>query len=248
MKSQEEMMLAVLWSLGAEGARDKRRRPRVPVDNAIGWVLDPTGGIRQEVRMFDASAYGASFLFDAPLPVGHAFLLEFVQQLGDVPVLCNVTHCVSEGDQFRIGANFVRFLEPAPPHLRLTQPAPPAAQAPVEPKALPVELPPAQKIEQPQPVIQGRSEEMNPSPASQASSTTPFQQWLTAGESLYTSLLQEFQSMQAKLSEMESYLQQKGAEVNQMAHVLGKPAVPSTRLAAELVTHYGQPEPRSHKR
>ena len=73
---------------------------------------------------------------------------------------------------------------------------------------------------------------------SETSSPPSIQQWFSAGESLYSALLKEFQGIQAKLAELEGYLQQKGAELNQIAQMLGKPAVPNTRLSAELVTHY----------
>lgn len=79
---------------------------------------------------------------------------------------------------------------------------------------------------------------MNASTQSETSTPASIQQWFSAGESLYSALLKEFQSVQAKLAELEAYLQQKGTEVNQIGQMLGKPAVQNTRLSAELVTHY----------
>lgn len=70
------------------------------------------------------------------------------------------------------------------------------------------------------------------------------QQWLSQGESLYASMLKEFQALQDKMAELEASLQQKSAEVNQIAQVLGKPAVQNSKLTAELVTHYS-PELRT---
>src|SRR5579884_2279133 len=168
MQTQEELMLAVLWSMGAEGARDNRRRPRVPMDYATGWVLDTEGGIRQEVRVIDVSAHGATLLFPAPVPAGHPFLLEFFQQFGEVPVLCHVAHCVREAEQFRVGASFVRFLEPGPARPGLTQ----HQLEPISVLEAPPPLPsasqpaPAEQAAIIEPVIQGRTEEMNPSQAS----------------------------------------------------------------------------------
>lgn len=92
-------------------------------------------------------------------------------------------------------------------------------------------------LDQP-PALPGRMQEMNASTQSETSSPASIQQWFSAGESLYSALLKEFQSVQTKLAELEAYLQQKAAEVNQIGQMLGKPAVQNTRLSAELVTHY----------
>lgn len=87
-------------------------------------------------------------------------------------------------------------------------------------------------------LLPGRMKEMSALIQSETSSPPSIQQWFSAGESLYSALLKEFQGIQAKLAELEACLQQKGAEINQIAQMLGKPAVPNTRLSAELVTHY----------
>ena len=81
---------------------------------------------------------------------------------------------------------------------------------------------------------------------SETRSPSAFQQWLTAGDSLYNGLLKEFQVLQEKLSDLEAQIQQKSSEVNQIAQVLGKPAVQNTRLAAELVSNIHAGEMRTN--
>jgi hypothetical protein len=67
-----------------------------------------------------------------------------------------------------------------------------------------------------------------------------FAQWLNEGESLYEQALQDFQSIEAQISELETRLMAKKAEVNQIAQVIGKPPVESSRrLTAQLVDDHG---------
>ena len=66
------------------------------------------------------------------------------------------------------------------------------------------------------------------------------QEWLTEGEQLYNTALSEFQQIEAQLDELESKLVAKKAELNQIAQVVGKPPVESSRrLTAELVDQHG---------
>ena len=67
-------------------------------------------------------------------------------------------------------------------------------------------------------------------------SAANFQDWLKQGESLYQAALKEFHDYEAQLSELESRLVAKQAEVNQIAQVIGKPIVESTRSGAAAVT------------
>jgi hypothetical protein len=60
-------------------------------------------------------------------------------------------------------------------------------------------------------------------------SAANFQDWLKQGESLYQAALKEFHDYEAQLAELESRLAAKQAEVNQIAQMIGKPAVESTR-------------------
>ena len=60
-------------------------------------------------------------------------------------------------------------------------------------------------------------------------SAANFQDWLKQGESLYQAALKEFHDYEAQLVELESRLAAKQAEVNQIAQMIGKPAVESTR-------------------
>jgi hypothetical protein len=62
-------------------------------------------------------------------------------------------------------------------------------------------------------------------------SAANFQDWLKQGESLYQAALKEFHDYEAQLAELETRLAAKQAEVNQIAQMIGKPAVEGTRAA-----------------
>jgi hypothetical protein len=62
-------------------------------------------------------------------------------------------------------------------------------------------------------------------------SAANFQDWLKQGESLYQAALKEFHDYEAQLGELESRLVAKQAEVNQIAQMIGKPMVESSRSA-----------------
>lgn len=70
-----------------------------------------------------------------------------------------------------------------------------------------------------------------------------FKDWLGEGEALYNATIQEYQQLESQLIDLEQRLAAKKAEVNQIAQVIGKPAVESTnrRLSAEIVGEPGQP-------
>jgi hypothetical protein len=56
-----------------------------------------------------------------------------------------------------------------------------------------------------------------------------FQEWLQQGDGLYQAALRDYHAIEAQLHELEAKLVAKQAEVNQIAQVIGKPAVESTR-------------------
>jgi hypothetical protein len=63
-----------------------------------------------------------------------------------------------------------------------------------------------------------------------------FQTWIAEGEEIYNTLLGEYREIEIQIEEMEARLAAKQAEVNQMASVIGKPPMESTRrLSAQLV-------------
>lgn len=63
-----------------------------------------------------------------------------------------------------------------------------------------------------------------------------FNDWLSEGETLYTSALQEFENLVRQREELDQRLLAKQDEVNQIAKVIGKPEVEDNRrLSAELV-------------
>lgn len=70
--------------------------------------------------------------------------------------------------------------------------------------------------------------------------TKSFKDWLTEGEQLYSATLREYQAIEAQLDELEQKLIAKKAEVNQIAQVIGKPPVESSRrLSAEIIDAHG---------
>ena len=70
--------------------------------------------------------------------------------------------------------------------------------------------------------------------------TKSLQDWLQEGESLYNAALEEYRAIEAQLDELESRLMAKREEVNQIAQVVGKPPVESSRrLTAQLVDDHG---------
>ena len=65
------------------------------------------------------------------------------------------------------------------------------------------------------------------------------QDWLSEGEQLYNAALSEFQQLEAQLDELENRLAAKKQELNQIAQVVGKPPVESSRrLTAELIDQH----------
>ena len=63
-----------------------------------------------------------------------------------------------------------------------------------------------------------------------------FQEWLKEGEALYDNALGEYQSIEAQLDELEKQLASKKIEVNQIAEIIGKPAVEGGRaVTAQIV-------------
>jgi hypothetical protein len=63
-----------------------------------------------------------------------------------------------------------------------------------------------------------------------------FRDWLSEGERLYSTALSEYQGLETQIDELEQRLAAKKSEVNQIAHVIGKPPVEGNRrLTAQLV-------------
>ena len=82
-----------------------------------------------------------------------------------------------------------------------------------------------------------------PAPTDESSAKI-VQQWLAQGEAIYTGLVKECQALESQLEEIETRLASKQAEVNQVAHIIGKPPVEGNRrLSAQLVTSYAQENP-----
>lgn len=70
--------------------------------------------------------------------------------------------------------------------------------------------------------------------------TKSFKDWLGEGEQLYSSSLQEYQDLETQIQQLEQRLAVKKEEVNQIAIVVGKPPVESSRrLSAELIDNHG---------
>jgi hypothetical protein len=70
--------------------------------------------------------------------------------------------------------------------------------------------------------------------------TKSLNEWLQEGEALYNAALAEYQHIESQLDELEARLTAKKAEVNQIAQVVGKPPIEtSRRLTAQLVEDHG---------
>ena len=77
--------------------------------------------------------------------------------------------------------------------------------------------------------------------------TTSLQAWLSQGEQLYAAALNEFRSLEAQLDDLEQKAAAKQAELNQIAQVIGKPAVQSgRRVVAELMPAPGGMDDHHH--
>jgi hypothetical protein len=65
-------------------------------------------------------------------------------------------------------------------------------------------------------------------------------EWLQEGEALYEASLREYQELEAQMDDLEVRLSAKKSEVNQIAQVVGKPPIESSRrLVAQLVDETG---------
>jgi len=63
-----------------------------------------------------------------------------------------------------------------------------------------------------------------------------FREWLGEGESIYATALTEYQGLEQQLQSIEQQLTAKRAEVNQIAQVIGKPALEvNRRVSAEII-------------
>ena len=61
-----------------------------------------------------------------------------------------------------------------------------------------------------------------------------FQQWLQHGEMLYQAALQEFQSLEAQMNDLEQRLAAKQTELNHLVQMMSKPPVESKRNPSPL--------------
>ncbi len=52
-----------------------------------------------------------------------------------------------------------------------------------------------------------------------------FKEWLSEGEQIYAQAMSEYDELEAQLADLQQRLAQKKAEVNEIAAVIGKPAV-----------------------
>ena len=72
------------------------------------------------------------------------------------------------------------------------------------------------------------------------SGSKSFKDWLNEGENLYNAAMREYQAIEQQLEQLEQQLTAKRAEVNQIAAVIGKPPVESSRRpAVEIIDAHG---------
>lgn len=68
-----------------------------------------------------------------------------------------------------------------------------------------------------------------------------FKDWLSEGEALYTAAMNEYQSLETQIADLEQRLANKREEINEIARVIGKEQLDtSKRLNAEVIDR-GQP-------
>src|SRR5688500_14331838 len=78
--------------------------------------------------------------------------------------------------------------------------------------------------------------EMYNDPSLEVPVSKTLRDWLAEGEQLYSAAMQEYQSIEAQLDELEVKLAAKKSELNQIAQVIGKPPVEGNRrLTAQLI-------------
>lgn len=66
--------------------------------------------------------------------------------------------------------------------------------------------------------------------------TKSFRDWLAEGEEIYNTTFSEFKALESQIEALEAQLASKKAEVNQIAHVIGKPPVEGARrVTAQLL-------------
>jgi len=67
-------------------------------------------------------------------------------------------------------------------------------------------------------------------------------EWMREGDEIYSSAVQEFKELEAQLLDLEQKLEVKQTEVNQIAQMIGKPAIESDRrVTAHLVDERDMP-------
>ena len=52
-----------------------------------------------------------------------------------------------------------------------------------------------------------------------------FKEWLSEGEQIYAQTMSEYEELETQLADLQQRLAQKKAEVNEIASVIGKPAI-----------------------
>lgn len=70
-----------------------------------------------------------------------------------------------------------------------------------------------------------------------------FREWLAEGEEIYSATLQEYQSLEAQLDELEKQLAAKKSELSEIARVIGKPPVEGVRRVSGQVIEPEHPGP-----
>jgi hypothetical protein len=109
---QFERILTALRSDGPDGARDKRRRPRVGLRASIKLIENaPRGkGARSTATIRDISREGIGIHRAGAMKPGQRFLVQLPSNDGTPKsILCTVRHCESvTGTNHHIGATFVR--------------------------------------------------------------------------------------------------------------------------------------------
>ena len=67
--------------------------------------------------------------------------------------------------------------------------------------------------------------------------------WVSEGEAIYTAAVREFESLQGQIEELETRLNAKREEVNQVAEMLGKPLMEGSRKVSAQIVENPTPPP-----
>jgi hypothetical protein len=70
-----------------------------------------------------------------------------------------------------------------------------------------------------------------------------FRDWISEGEGIYQEAMEEYKSLESQIAQLESRMAEKKTEVNQIAQMVGKPAVDGPKRVSAQLIEQGPPPP-----